>query len=302
MESFKAGYVVILGLPNSGKSTLINALLGQKLNIVSDKPQTTRRKILGILTEENHQIIFVDTPGLLKPNYLLQERMMEAVEVSAKDADVILLIQDVNEDFNGEKLLHQEFVNEVLMNLKAPKILLLNKVDLSSQEVIFPLIEKQQKTNLFSKVIPISAEHKFNLTDLLNSLIELLPEHPKYFPDDELTDESERFFVAEIIREKILGQYSEEVPYSCEVLIADFKERERGKDFIEAYVIVEKESQKAIIIGKEGKAIKKLGETSRKSIEEFLQHEVFLELRVKVKPKWRKDENMLNIFGYGKEK
>lgn len=302
MESFKAGYVAILGLPNSGKSTLINALLGQKLNIVSEKPQTTRRKILGILTEENHQIIFVDTPGLLKPNYLLQERMMEAVEVSAKDADVILLIQDVNEDFNGEKLLHQEFVNEVLMNLKAPKILLLNKVDLSSQEVIFPLIEKQQKTNLFSKVIPISAEHKFNLTDLLNSLIELLPEHPKYFPDDELTDESERFFVAEIIREKILGQYSEEVPYSCEVLIADFKERERGKDFIEAYVIVEKESQKAIIIGKEGNAIKKLGETSRKSIEEFLQHEVFLELRVKVKPKWRKDENMLNIFGYGKEK
>jgi GTPase len=302
MEIFKSGYVAILGLPNSGKSTLINALLGQKLNIVSDKPQTTRRKILGILTGETHQIIFVDTPGLLKPNYLLQERMMEAVEVSAKDADVILLIQDVKEDFSGEKLLHQEFVNEVLTNIKAPKILLLNKVDVSSQEKIFPLIERQQNTNLFSKVIPISAEHKFNLTDLLNSLIELLPEHPKYFPDDELTDESERFFVAEIIREKVLEQYSEEVPYSCEVLIADFKERERGKDFIEAYVIVEKESQKAIIIGKEGKAIKKLGETSRKSIEEFLQREVFLELRVKVKPKWRKDENMLNIFGYGKEK
>jgi GTP-binding protein Era len=302
MESFKAGYVAILGLPNSGKSTLLNALLGQKLNIVSDKPQTTRRKILGILTGETHQIIFVDTPGLLKPNYLLQERMMQAVEVSAKDADVILLIQDVKEDFNGEKLLHQEFVNEVLTNIKAPKILLLNKVDISSQEKIFPLIEKQQKTNLFNKVIPISAEHKFNLTDLINSLIELLPEHPKYFPDDELTDESERFFVGEIIREKVLEQYSEEVPYSCEVLIADFKERERGKDFIEAYVIVEKESQKAIIIGKEGKAIKKLGETSRKSVEEFLQREVFLELRVKVKPKWRKDENMLNIFGYGKEK
>ena len=143
MEAFKAGYVAILGLPNSGKSTLINALLGQKLNIVSDKPQTTRRKILGILTEKNYQIIFVDTPGLLKPNYLLQERMMEAVEISAKDADVILLIQDVKEDFNGEKLLHQEFVNEVLINLKAPKILLLNKIDLSNQEEIFPLIERQ---------------------------------------------------------------------------------------------------------------------------------------------------------------
>ncbi|HEY4754871.1 MAG TPA: GTPase Era [Ignavibacteriaceae bacterium] len=302
MDSFKAGYVAILGLPNSGKSTLINALLGQKLNIVSDKPQTTRRKILGILTEKDHQIIFVDTPGLLKPNYLLQERMMEAVEISAKDADIILLIQDVNEDFKGEKLLHQEFVNEVLMNLTSPKILLLNKIDLSSQEEIFPLIEKQQSTNLFAKVIPISAKHNFNLTDVINSVVELLPENPKFFPDDELTDESERFFIAEIIREKILEQYSEEVPYSCEVLIADFKERERGKDFIEAYVVVEKESQKAIIIGKEGKAIKKLGEAARKSIEEFLQREVFLELRVKVKPKWRKDENMLNIFGYGKEK
>lgn len=302
MESFKAGYVAILGLPNSGKSTLINALLEQKLNIISDKPQTTRRKIRGILTKENYQIIFVDTPGLIHPNYLLQERMMEAVEVSAKDADVILLLQDVKEDFNGEKLLHQDFVNEVLMNLKAPKILLLNKVDLSNQDDISTLIEKQQSTNLFTKVIPISAKRNFNLTDIINSVVELVPEHPKYYPDDELTDESERFFVAEIIREKILEQYSEEVPYSSEVLIADFKEREIGKDFIEAYVIVEKESQKAIIIGKEGKAIKKLGEASRKSIEEFLQREIFLELRVKVKPKWRKDENMLNIFGYGKEK
>ena len=302
MESFKAGYVAILGLPNSGKSTLINALLEQKLNIISDKPQTTRRKIRGILTKENHQIIFIDTPGLIHPNYLLQERMMEAVEVSAKDADVILLLQDVKEDFNGEKLLHQDFVNEVLMNLKAPKILLLNKVDLSNQDDISTLIEKQQSTNLFTKVIPISAKRNFNLTDIINSVVELIPEHPKYYPDDELTDESERFFVAEIIREKILEQYSEEVPYSSEVLIADFKEREIGKDFIEAYVIVEKESQKAIIIGKEGKAIKKLGEASRKSIEEFLQREIFLELRVKVKPKWRKDENMLNIFGYGKEK
>jgi len=302
MESFKAGYVAILGLPNSGKSTLINALLEQKLNIISDKPQTTRRKIRGILTKENYQIIFIDTPGLIHPNYLLQERMMEAVEVSAKDADVILLLQDVKEDFNGEKLLHQDFVNEVLMNFKAPKILLLNKVDLSNQDDISTLIEKQQSTNLFTKVIPISAKRNFNLTDIINSVVELIPEHPKYYPDDELTDESERFFVAEIIREKILEQYSEEVPYSSEVLIADFKEREIGKDFIEAYVIVEKESQKAIIIGKEGKAIKKLGEASRKSIEEFLQREIFLELRVKVKPKWRKDENMLNIFGYGKEK
>jgi GTPase len=302
MELFRAGFAAILGLPNSGKSTLLNALLGQKLNIVSDKPQTTRRKILGIHTEKNCQIIFVDTPGLLKPHYLLQERMMDAVEVSAKDADVILLLQDIKDDFSGDKLLHQEFVNEVLGNIKAPKILLLNKVDLTSQEEIVPLIEKQNSAKLFIKVIPISAKHNFNLTDVLNTIAQLLPEHPKYFPDGELTDENERFFVSEIIREKILEQYSEEIPYSSEVLIADFKERERGKDFIEAYVVVEKESQKAIIIGKEGKAIKKLGETSRKSIEEFLQREVFLELRVKVKPKWRTDEKLLDYFGYGKQK
>jgi GTP-binding protein Era len=302
MELFRAGFAAILGLPNSGKSTLLNALLGQKLNIVSDKPQTTRRKILGIHTEKNCQIIFVDTPGLLKPHYLLQERMMDAVEVSAKDADVILLLQDIKDDFSGDKLLHQEFVNEVLGNIKAPKILLLNKVDLTSQEEIVPLIEKQNSAKLFIKVIPISAKHNFNLTDVLNTIAQLLPEHPKYFPDDELTDENERFFVSEIIREKILEQYSEEIPYSSEVLISDFKERENAKDFIQAYVVVEKESQKAIIIGKEGKAIKKLGETSRKSIEEFLQREVFLELRVKVKPKWRTDEKLLNYFGYGKQK
>ena len=301
MESFKSGFVAILGLPNSGKSTLLNSLLGQKLNIVSDKPQTTRRKILGILTHKDYQIIFVDTPGLLKPHYLLQERMMEAAEASAKDADVVLLIQDVEEDFNGEKLLHQEFVSEVLVNLKAPKILLLNKIDLSAQDEIVPLLDIQQSKNLFTKVIPISAKHNFNIAEVINSVVELLPEHPKYFPEDELTNENERFFVSEIIREKILEQYSDEIPHSSEVIISDFKERENAKDFVQAYVIVEKEGQKAILIGKEGSAIKKLGETSRKSIEEFLQREIFLELRVKVKPKWRKDENMLNYFGYSKE-
>ena len=301
MEKFKAGYVAILGLPNSGKSTLLNALLGQKLNIVSNKPQTTRRKILGILTENNYQVVFVDTPGMIKPNYLLQERMMDAVQTSAKDADVILLLQDVAEDIGGEKLLHQQFVEEVLLKLNSPKILLLNKIDVTNQEKIVLLIEKQKGTNLFKKVIPISAKHAFNLADVLNSVIELLPEHPKYFPDDELTDEKERFFVSEIIREKILEQFSEEIPYSCEVLINEFKERDKGKDFVQADIIIEKESQKAIIIGKEGYAIKKLGEVSRKSIEEFLQREVFLELRVKVKPKWRTDKNMLDYFGYGKE-
>ena len=301
MESFKAGYAAILGLPNTGKSTLINALLGQKLNIVSDKPQTTRRKILGILTEDNYQIIFIDTPGILKPSYLLQERMMDAVENSAKDADVILLIQDAENDYTGEKLLQQEFVRNVIVNLKAPKILLLNKVDLVKQEKISLLLEKQMETKYFQKVIPISAKFNFNLNEVINSILEFLPEHEKYFLGDEITDESERFSVSEIIREKILEQFSEEIPYSCEVLIADFKEREKGKDFIQAYIVVEKQSQKAIIIGKEGKTIKKLGETARRDIEKFLGREVYLELRVKVKAKWRKDKKLLKIFGYGKE-
>lgn len=301
MEAFKAGFVAILGLPNAGKSTLLNALLGQKLNIVSDKPQTTRRKILGILTENNFQIIFVDTPGILKPSYLLQEKMMIAVERSAKDADVILLLQDMDDDYLGEKLLTQEFVSNVLMNLNVPKILLLNKVDLVEQEKVNLLIEKQSQTNYFQKVIPVSARYNFNLNVVINSILEFLPTHEKYFFGDEVTNESERFFVSEIIREKILEQFSEEIPYSCEVLIADFKEREKGKDFIQAHIIVEKQSQKAIIIGKEGRAIKKLGETARKGIEEFLGREVFLELRVKVKEKWRKDEKLLNFFGYGSE-
>ncbi|NWF89210.1 MAG: GTPase Era [Ignavibacteriaceae bacterium] len=302
MEKFKAGYAAILGLPNSGKSTLLNALLGQKLNIVSDKPQTTRRKILGILTEKNYQIIFIDTPGLLKPNYLLQQKMMEAAAAAAKDADVLLIIQDIENDFSGNNLFHQQFAEENLLKLKTPKILLLNKVDLTTQEKISSLIEKQQSKNIFAKVIPISAKHSFNLTEVLNSIVELIPEQQKYFPDDELTDENERFFAAEIIREKILEQFSEEIPYSCEIQIENFKERENAKDFIQANIIVEKDSQKAIIIGKEGKAIKKLGETARKSIEEFLQREVFLELRVKVKPKWRSNEKILKQFGYSKEK
>lgn len=290
--------MAVVGLPNSGKSSLINALLGQKLNIVSDKPQTTRKKILGIITKHDYQIIFIDTPGILEPNYLLQEKMMDAVENSAQDADLILMIQDVAEDYDGTKFFQHKFVAEVLLKLVCPKILLLNKIDLSDQKKVMKLIELQNQKKLYDKVIPISAINNFNLTEIINSVVELLPEHPKYFPEDDLTNESERFFVSEIIREKILNQYSEEVPYSCEVIISEFKEREDNKDFIEALIVVEKDTQKAIIIGKEGKAIKKLGEAARISIEEFLDREIFLSLRVKVKPKWRRDENLLKIYGY----
>jgi GTP-binding protein Era len=297
----RTGYVAILGLPNSGKSTLLNALLGQKLSITTSKPQTTRKRILGILSEENYQIIFLDTPGILSPSYLLQEKMMEDVKSSLDDADVIILIIDANEDPFAEILLNQDFVKEKVFNLKKPKLLVLNKIDLIKQERVTELIKHFEAQKLFEEVIPISASQNFNIQRVKEEIIRFLAEGPKLFPDDQVTDENERFFVSEIIREKILQIYRDEVPYSCEVLIVEFKERETSKHFISAEIVVERDSQKAIIIGKGGTAIKKLGEVSRKPIEEFLQREVFLELRVKVRKKWRSDENLLKNFGYTKK-
>ena len=297
----KTGYAAILGLPNSGKSTLLNALLGQKLSIITAKPQTTRKKVLGILNEENYQLIFLDTPGILSPAYLLQEKMMEEVKSSLDDADVIVLIIDVADDFTGDKLLKQEFVNKSVLISKKPKILILNKVDLITQEKVMDLIKHFEKQKLFEEIIPVSASLNFNIQRVKEEIIRFLPEGPKLFPDEQLTDASERFFVSEIIREKILEFYREEIPYSCEVLIAEYKERDAGKDYISAEIVVEKESQKVIIIGKGGAAIKKLGMIAREEIEEFLQRQVFLELRVKVRKKWRSDENLLKSFGYTKK-
>lgn len=298
----KTGYVTILGLPNAGKSTLLNALLGQKLSITTSKPQTTRKRLLGILSDDNYQIIFLDTPGILKPAYLLQEKMMDSVVQSIKDADVIVLILDVALDPGGEKTLKDAFIYDLLSKSKKPKILLLNKIDLSSQEQVNELIEKVGRTNYFRKIIPISSKLAYNVHTVINEIVENLPEGPKYYPDDNVSDENERFFVSEIIREKIFEQYKDEIPYSCEVVIADFKEREGRKDFIQAEIIVERDSQKGIMIGKQGAALKKVGESARISIEEFLQRPVFLDLHVKVRSKWRTDENMLKSFGYPGEK
>jgi len=298
IKEHKTGYVAILGLPNSGKSTLLNALLGQRLSIVTSKPQTTRKRILGILSEENHQIIFLDTPGILSPAYLLQEKMMEEVKTSLEDADVIILIVDLKVDTKGENLFSQEFVKEKVFKSKKPKLLVLNKVDLITQDKVRVMINHFDTMKIFEEVVPISATQNFNIQRVKEEIIRFLPEGPKLFPDDQLTDGNERFFVSEIIREKILELYRDEVPYSSEVLIIDFKEREAGKNFISAEIVVERDSQKAIIIGKAGIAIKKLGQVARESIEEFLQREVFLELRVKVRKKWRSDENLLKSFGY----
>jgi GTP-binding protein Era len=298
----KSGYVTILGLPNAGKSTLMNALLGQKLSIITSKPQTTRKRILGILSSEDYQVIFLDTPGIINPGYLLQEKMMEAVAHSITDADIIILIVDISADPQGENTLNNIFVEQKLTEIKKPLLLILNKVDLSEQEKVKELITKYESLKKFKKVIPVSALMNFNIEDVLNTIVETLPEGPKYYPDDIVADENERFFVSEIVREKIFELYKEEIPYSTEVIVTDFKEREANKNYILAEIIVEKDSQKGILIGKQGTAIKKLGLDARKAIEEFLQCEVYLELRVKVKKHWRSDEKQLKSFGYIKSK
>lgn len=299
--SHKSGFVSIIGKPNVGKSTLMNALIGEKLSIITNKPQTTRKKILGILSAENYQIIFQDTPGILNPEYLLQERMLDYVFQSVKNSELVLFIIDINADPSGSLTLSDERVVKILSEAQSKKILLINKIDLSNQNVVENLMRDLSSKNLFDKILPISASEGFNLSSVTESIIEYLPEHPKYFPDDQLSDENERFFVSEIIREKVFERYRDEIPYSTEVIIAEFKERENAKDYISAEIVVEKETQKPIILGAKGDAIKRLGQESRTTIEKFLQHEVYLELRVKVREKWRSNPTMLKSFGYKKD-
>ncbi len=297
----KSGYVAIIGLPNAGKSTLMNALLGEKLSIVTNKPQTTRKKILGILSSDQYQIIFLDTPGILNPEYLLQEKMLDYVEVSVRDADIILFILDISEDTTGDRTFNDISVDRIIKKAQQNKILVINKIDKSNQKIVDDTIKKYSAKNIFDKIIPVSASLGYNTESVISAILDYLPEHPKYFPGDELSDANERFFVSEIIREKIFEQFRDEIPYSTEVLIEEFKERTNGKDFIRAIIIVEKESQKPIIIGDNGMSIKKLGKVARESVEKFLGKEVFLELFVKVREKWRSNPKHLKNFGYSIE-
>lgn len=299
--AIKSGYATIIGKPNVGKSTLLNALLGEKLSIATNKPQTTRKNILGILSDENSQIIFFDTPGILKPNYLLQEKMLQNIQSAVNDADVLLFIIDIEEAKAGNNFFERDEIKEYLKRKSQKKILLINKMDLLKEDIIGQYVDYFQKLKIFDKVIPTSAIMRFNVNAILDAIMEYLPEHPKYYPDDILTIEPERFVVSEIIREKVFELYSEEIPYSVETIIEDFKERPGRKDFIQAAIAVEKESQKPIIIGKGGAAIKQLGQLSREAIEAFLQRPVYLELRVIVRPKWRSDEKLLKSFGYTRQ-
>ena len=294
----KSGFVTIIGKPNVGKSTLTNRLVGENLSIVTDKPQTTRKRVLGILDEKDYQIIFLDTPGILDPKYLLQEKLIEYIETSVKDADVLVFMIAAKDLEKETKIFDKENYKKLISNKRQKKILVINKIDLSNESKINNALTIFDQNDLFDEVIPISALENYNLEKLLNTILDFLPYHPKFYPDGQLTDETEKFFVSEKIRERILEIFHDEIPYSVEVVIEQFKEREKGKDYISAVIIVERESQKPIILGKKGAAIKKLGNAARISIEEFLMREVYLELRVKVKDNWRKDNNALRNFGY----
>ena len=294
----KSGFVTIIGKPNVGKSTLTNKLIGEELSIITSKPQTTRKRVLGILTEEDYQIIFLDTPGILDPKYLMQKKLSEFISASVKDADILVFMITLKNVDKEIKIFEDEKMRGFVSAKNIKKILVINKIDLSNEQIVTKAISAFSEMNIFDKIIPISALEDYNIESLQDALIEYLPVHPKYYPDDQLTDEPEKFFVSEKIREKILEIYHDEIPYSVEVVIEEFKERERGKDYISALIIVERESQKPIILGKKGETIKKLGNAARSSVEKFLMREVYLELRVKVSDNWRKDENALRRFGY----
>ena len=288
----RAGFVNIIGNPNVGKSTLMNALMGEKLSIITSKAQTTRHRILGMLNGDDYQIVFSDTPGLLKPNYKLQEGMMNFVHDALSDADIFLMVIDAfDEDGPEPKIVDQ------IKKAEVPVIVVLNKSDIAEGEKQMKLVELWNKEIPKADIVPVSALKGTNVDRVMELIQKYLPEHPAYFDKDNSTDRNERFFVSEIIREKLLKNYQKEIPYACEVVVEEFKD-EVTIVKIRAVVIVERESQKAILLGHKGVMIKKLGTDSRKSIEHFLETRVFLDLFIKVDKDWRNNEGKLKKFGY----
>jgi GTPase len=288
----KSGFVNILGNPNVGKSTLMNALVGERLSIITSKAQTTRHRIMGIVNGEDFQIVYSDTPGILEPRYKLQESMLKFVDTAFSDADVILYVTDVKETIDK----HEKYISK-LAKCEVPVLLLLNKIDLSNQQEVVKISDNWKALVPQAEIIPVSALEKFNLESVLIRVLELLPEGPPFFPKDEMTDKSERFFAGEIIREKILLFYQKEIPYSVEVEIESYKDEERIVR-IAAVIYVARETQKGIIIGKGGEMLKKVGTEARKHMEGFLGKKVFLEIFVKVKKDWRDSDYQLKKFGY----
>ncbi len=288
----QAGFVNIIGKPNVGKSTLMNILVGERLSIISSKAQTTRHRILGLTNSENYQIVFSDTPGMLKPQYELHKNMMSFVNISLEDADVILFVTDLYE--TDEEI---EEVIEKINNSGIPVILVINKIDLAKEGQLETVTEYWTSRVKSSVVIPISAGEKFNTDKIMQEILERLPEHPAFYDKEELTDRSERFFASEIIREKIFNNYKKEIPYSSEVNIEEFYVKNKIIR-IRATIYVERDSQKGIIIGDKGKAIKKVGMEAREELEKFFGKQVFLETFVKVEADWRKNKLKLKKFGY----
>lgn len=288
----KAGFVNIVGNPNVGKSTLMNLLVGERISIATFKAQTTRHRIMGILNTDDMQIVFSDTPGILKPNYKLQESMLNFSESALTDADVLLYVTDTIE--KPDK--NSEFMEKVL-KLDIPVLLLINKIDLTNQENLIKLVDEWHEMLPKAEIIPISAKAKFNVDAVMKRIKSLLPDSPPYFGKDQWTDKPARFFVTEIIREKILLYYDKEIPYSVEVVVEKFKE-EAKSIHINAVIYVERESQKGIIIGHQGKALKKVSTEARKTLEHFFQKSIYLETFVKVDKNWRNSDKELKNFGY----
>lgn len=294
----KSGFVNIIGRPNVGKSTLMNALVGERMSIITNKPQTTRHRIFGILSGDDFQIVFSDTPGMIRnPSYKMHELMNSFVNTTFEDADIMLFVTEVNEKYE----LDDPVINK-LKQITVPLFLIINKIDTVTQEKVMDLVAKWNEWVPFTKSIALSALHQQGTEGLLQVIKDHLPEGPEYFPKDQLTDRTERFFVSEIIREKILEQYEEEIPYSVEVGIESYKETltNKGEPIARIYAViyVARKSHQAIIIGKNGDAIKRLGTAARKDIEAFIDSKAFLELTVKVRENWRDDEQALRRFGY----
>lgn len=287
---FRCGYVALVGKPNAGKSTLMNALLGQKLSIVTPKAQTTRHRVLGIFTDERAQVIFLDTPGVIKPAYKLQERMMQSVESAVMDADLVVFLVDASQ---GQLPVH------ALQHLKdQPAILVINKMDLIDPGYAIPLVNGMLEHRNFEAVVPISALKGSNLNVLMDEIIVRLPLSMPFYPPDQVSEHPERFFVAEMIREQIFRHFSQEVPYATQVNVVSYEERPDRADFIDAEIVVERDTQKAIIIGKKGAALREIGAAARQEIETLVGKKVFLQLHVKVRSDWRNKENFLNAYGY----
>jgi GTP-binding protein Era len=289
--SHKAGFISLIGKPNVGKSTLMNALVGEKLSIVTPKAQTTRHRILGIVNEPDSQLIFSDTPGVIKPVYGMQESMMSFVNGSLVDADIILFVTDINEKYDENDVL------EKLAKTTSPIALIINKIDKSNEDLVKEKILYWEEKLKPKAIFAVSALHDHNVPAVMQFIMDNLPNHPPYYDKDTLTDRNERFFVSEIIREKVFKLYDKEIPYSTEVIITAFKD-EAKIIRISSEIIVERDSQKNIIIGKAGEMLKKVGTYARKDMEEFLQKKVFLEMFVKVIPDWRNRKNYLKSFGY----